>query len=140
MVNIIAFLVVFILVTIACIHFYWAAGGKKWGDIVIPEMDGSPMFEPPGMITALVGVLLLDVAFFVLVEAGILPFPYFTGLIHYLGIAAGVVFVIRSIGDFKYTGFFKKMKESRFAYYDTRFYSPLCLFLGLAILTIIFLK
>lgn len=138
MINILIFIVVSILVAIACLHFYWAMGGQKWGDIVIPEMPGggTPMFEPPPLITALVGVLLLDIAFFVLVDVGWLPFPYFLKWIHYLVILAGVIFVIRSIGDFKYTGFFKRIRDTKFAYYDTRIFSPLCLFLGLSILLI----
>ncbi|KRE83053.1 hypothetical protein ASG89_13045 [Paenibacillus sp. Soil766] len=42
--------------------------------------------------------------------------------------------VLRAIGDFKYLGFFKKVKHTSFSYYDTRFYSPLCLFLAISFL------
>ena len=38
---------------------------------------------------------------------------------------------LRSIGDFKYVGFFKRQGDTRFAHLDTRMYSPLALCLGL---------
>ena len=37
------------------------------------------------------------------------------------------LFVLRSIGDFKYAGLFKKIKNTEFAKMDTKFFTPLCL-------------
>ena len=45
-----------------------------------------------------------------------------------LWVLAGL-FLLRTIGDFRYVGFFKRVREGRFAHLDTRFYSPLCLLL-----------
>ena len=42
-------------------------------------------------------------------------------------LAMAAVFAIRAIGEFRYCGFFKKITNSEFAYWDTRIYSPLCL-------------
>ena len=53
--------------------------------------------------------------------------------------ALAIVLIIRAMGDFKYVGFFKTIKNTPFADYDTRYYSPLCLFLGLNILVIQYL-
>jgi hypothetical protein len=36
----------------------------------------------------------------------------------------------RAIGEFKYVGFFKRVRGSRFARRDTLLYSPLCLWLA----------
>jgi len=36
-----------------------------------------------------------------------------------------VVFAARAVGDFKYVGFFKSIKGTTFALWDTRVYSPL---------------
>ena len=41
-------------------------------------------------------------------------------------LAMAAVFAIRAIGEFRYCGFFKKIRNSEFAYWDTRIYSPLC--------------
>ncbi len=45
------------------------------------------------------------------------------------------IFIIRAIGEFNYVGFFKKIKYTQFGRNDTKYYSPLCLIIG--ILTII---
>ena len=34
-------------------------------------------------------------------------------------------FALRALGDFRYLGFFKSIRGTPFAYYDTWFYSPL---------------
>ena len=41
------------------------------------------------------------------------------------------VFTVRAIGDRKYVGFFKQVRDTEFARLDSRIYSPLCLLLGL---------
>ena len=41
--------------------------------------------------------------------------------------------IVRAIGDFKYVGFFKQRRGTRFALLDTRFYSPLALALGVGV-------
>ena len=43
-----------------------------------------------------------------------------------------VVLLARSIGDFRYIGFFKRVRDTRFAKLDTRIYSPIALLLGIA--------
>lgn len=49
--------------------------------------------------------------------------------------AIAILFGLRAIGEFRYIGFFKKFKDSKFAEYDTKYYSPLCLII--AILTLL---
>ena len=44
------------------------------------------------------------------------------------------VFFLRALGDFKYIGFFKKIRNTSFAKSDTWFFSPLCLLISLLIL------
>jgi len=45
-----------------------------------------------------------------------------------------LVLLARAVGDFKYVGFFKTVRASRFAVLDTWFYSPLCALLALGAL------
>ena len=40
--------------------------------------------------------------------------------------AVGVVFALRALGEFKWVGFFKSVRDTRFARLDTWLYSPLC--------------
>jgi hypothetical protein len=50
----------------------------------------------------------------------------------------GIIFVVRSIGDFRSAGFFKSVRNTTFALWDTWLYSPLCLVLGLSTLWLAF--
>jgi hypothetical protein len=43
------------------------------------------------------------------------------------------VFALRAIGDFRYVGFFKRIRDSKFARLDTLAYSPLCAALAVLI-------
>jgi len=51
-------------------------------------------------------------------------------LSHYGLWAITTIFLIRAIGEFKYIGFFKKIKTTTFGQMDTKFYSPLCLIIS----------
>ena len=44
------------------------------------------------------------------------------------GLALGLL--ARAIGEFRYVGFFKRVRSSRFAELDSLVYSPLCLMLS----------
>ncbi|PTT14637.1 DUF3995 domain-containing protein, partial [Flavobacterium sp. HMWF030] len=48
------------------------------------------------------------------------------------------IFILRAIGDFNYVGFFKKHRNSEFALKDTKYYSPLCLLIGVLTLLVVF--
>jgi hypothetical protein len=41
------------------------------------------------------------------------------------------IFILRAIGDFKYVGFFKKIKDTEFAKADSKWFIPLCLTIGI---------
>jgi hypothetical protein len=43
------------------------------------------------------------------------------------------VLALRAIGEFRYVGLFKRVRESRFAALDTRVYTPLCVALAAAV-------
>jgi hypothetical protein len=46
----------------------------------------------------------------------------------------GAVFVLRAIGERKLVGFFKRVRGTAFARWDTWLFSPLCLALGVSVL------
>jgi hypothetical protein len=43
-----------------------------------------------------------------------------------------LIFAARAVGDFRYVGFFKRVRDSRFGRLDSALYSPLCVFLSFA--------
>lgn len=77
------------------------------------------LFEPGPIGTATVGVLLLAGA--AVAMGQLLP----AWQVMLLRLAA-VVFSLRAVGDFRYVGFWKRVKETPFAYWDTRLFSPMC--------------
>lgn len=136
MTTIISILLFSTFAFLAGIHFYWAFGGRWGSQAVFPTKNDIIEQKLPGVLpTLIVAFGLLAIGFFVLKKGAVLNFEIPSWLDKYglWGIAG--IFIIRAIGDFKYAGFFKKIKYTKFGINDTKYYSPLCLLLG--ILTII---
>ncbi|MBU9711850.1 DUF3995 domain-containing protein [Evansella tamaricis] len=128
-----------ILTLISFIHFYWLFGGKRGFIASVPEkVEGDLLFTPKIIETLIVALGLLFVGFMLLVQFDAIPFLKPTILTKTFCILFTCVFFLRAVGDFKYLGFFKRIKHSIFAKYDTKYYSPLCLYLGLSLLLVLF--
>ncbi|WP_409285059.1 DUF3995 domain-containing protein [Pseudomonas protegens] len=127
---------------ISLIHLYWAAGGKRGSDAVTPQVPGpapgqsQPAFHPPALATLLVAVGLLLVAMLVCLRVGLyLPSVTHPSLQWVISAIALLMFA-RAIGDSELVGFFKQVRDSKFARLDTLFYSPLCVVLGAGLLVL----
>lgn len=133
--NFIAIITSILLVVMSGFHIYWLLGGKLWLDKAIPTtLDGEKIINPSHFATFMVALILLGFAF----VAYKLQFDNLQhGIYVYFGWLISVIFTLRSIGEFNTVGFFKKIKSTEFAKYDTHYFSPLCLFIGIcfAILT-----
>jgi hypothetical protein len=130
-VEVVATMLGVLFIGLAGLHFYWAGGGRRGITAVIPEMNGASLFTPGIMATLAVALALAGLALvaFVLgfVKGSATPlFPY----VVFLGFAAGGALVLRAVGEFRYVGFFKRVKGTAFAIYDTWVFSPLCLLAG----------
>ena len=121
---------IFILVLISIFHVYWAMDGKIGMDKVIPSKDGQALFQP-GKI-GIFGVSFLSLVFAYVVYS--LGFKVSSSEeFIYAGWMISAVFILRAIGEFNMLGFFKKIKDSEFSSYDTKYFSPLSLFIGVSI-------
>lgn len=131
-----------ILSILAGIHVYWALGGQKWVDVVLPQASGSG--------TATDKVFVPSVAATLVVVLGLLAMAAVClGIVYYkqsgqppkaltfTGWAIASIFILRAIGEFNYVGFFKSVKDTAFAHNDTLIYSPLCVLLAALIITTI---
>ena len=132
------FLINLLLITITLIlsllHFYWFFGGTRGINNTLPENDGKKLFIPSKMATFIVafGLLFLSLFSFQLYKANVfIDFEPLTYLI--LAYFFAFIFLLRAIGDFKYLGFFKRIKGSPFGEYDSKYYSPLCLVICLSL-------
>lgn len=137
MTIVIALILFSIFLFVSSIHFYWAFGGQWAGDAVLPtkDEDNTKVLNPPLLPSLIVGLGLLGFGLFILVMSGLITFGTPQWLSKYgLWIIASI-FTLRAIGDFNYVGFFKKIKHTKFGKNDTKYFSPLCLTIG--ILTIV---
>jgi len=90
----------------------------------------------PGFLATIAVAAALMVCAIVAVVLGFnnyLNVPY-ASYFGYAGWVLAGVFILRAVGDFRLIGFFKKVKNTEFARYDSLLYAPLCLILGVALI------
>ena len=127
---------IFILLALAGIHVYWAAGGTAGKAAAVPSVNERPVLRPSAKTTAMVSLGLAGMAAWLAVSIGWPALPAFPALHLLLQIGVwlmAAIFALRAIGDFRYVGFFKRIRSSRFARLDTWAYSPLCACLAVLI-------
>ena len=127
----IAWLLIAVFAGLSLIHVYWLFGGRVGQLAAIPERDGKPLFEPSAVATLVVAIGLALCAVVIAGTAGVLALPLSQTVLAWLTRALAVVFLLRAIGDFRLVGFFKRIRDTRFARLDTAVYSPLCLALAI---------
>ena len=125
-----AYALAFVLALLSGLHVYWALGGRWGWGAAIPQVDGRPAFTPSRLATLVVALGLAAAALLPLVRAGALPFPVPPRLSQWSAVFLAVLFFIRAVGDFRLVGFFKRVRGTPFAIWDTRLFSPLCLLLA----------
>jgi Protein of unknown function (DUF3995) len=123
----------------AAFHLHWALGGRLGYSVSLPQRaDGSPVMADrlrwwrPAAGAVALGLVAL--ALLVLGDAGHLALPLPPGLARAALIATGAAFVARALVPNPWVGFFKSIRSTRWARFDTRLYSPLFLLLGLLLL------
>ena len=121
-----AVLLAAIFVALALLHFWWAVGGSADGGGFVPTDGGQPIFRPGPLACIAVGVALLAAATVTTCRAGLIcmGLPGWTARFGIWVIA--LLFAARAVGDFRYAGFFKRVRGTRFARLDTTIFSPLC--------------
>ncbi len=120
-----------VLALLGLLHIYWAAGGAAGSTVVLPERAGRPLFQPTPTSTLGVAGGLFAAALLVLARLGVVcdcvPVRW-TRLGTWL---LAAVFTLRAIGDFRYVGLFKRVRDTPFGRWDTRLFTPLCSLLAL---------
>ena len=121
-----------IFLLLSLLHFSWAMG-SIWGfEVTIPKKEnGDWAMNPSKKDSFIVGLGLLLFAVFYLVKIQLLFIPIPEWAMSIASWLIPIIFLLRSVGDFKYVGFFKKITSTDFAKKDSKIYSPLCLILAL---------
>lgn len=131
MIHTLAFIACVIFSILGFWHLYWAFGGSLGKAAAIPEVNGAPAFVPTAIATALVGAALMLFAALIAGAAGLVETPIPRPVLGGFSYGLAIVLFVRAVGEFRLVGFFKRVRGSAFARWDTWVYSPLCLFLSM---------
>ncbi|WP_217578721.1 DUF3995 domain-containing protein [Mesorhizobium sp. GbtcB19] len=113
-------------------HLYWGLGGRLGAGVSLPQReDGSPAMKETAAGALLVGLVLTLVFVLVLGFAGLIQLPVAHWLQKTAIIFWAAIFTLRALSWSRYFGLFKRVRNTRFARYDSLLYSPSCLLLGL---------
>jgi len=127
----VAWILAGILGAVSLLYLYWGLGGTWLTDKASPVVDGRPLVELSGMR----GVGAASASFMIAAVPVVAMRPMLRKCLLLLIAAA---FAYRAIGDFRYFGFFKAVKDSSFAVWDTCVYSPLALLVSVLAALLIF--
>jgi len=119
----------------AAFHFYWGLGGCIGSGVSLPHHeDGTTVVVKNSAAGAVVvGLALVAVTLLVLALVEIFQVPVPRSWLR-IGLALwAIIFIARALSWSRYVGMLKRVRHTRFAKYDTWFYSPLCLLLGLGL-------
>ena len=122
-----------VFVALALWHVRMAVAPSAGESNAMPSVSGKPLFVPSARATLAVAVVLLLFACLVAATAGFLQIGISERVLSWLSYALALGLLARAIGEFRYVGFFKRVRSSKFARMDTWIYSPLCLLLAVGV-------
>ena len=123
--------VVFLL--LALWHVWMALHPAAGLGTAVPSAGGKPLFAPSRTATFAVAVALAACAILVSATGRLIEIGLAQSVLVALSYALALGLLLRAAGDFRYVGFFKRVRGTRFARMDTLVYSPACALLALAV-------
>lgn len=120
----------------ALLHIYWAAGGRRGRAVAVPVARGGRLFNPSALGTLAVAAALFSAMLIILGRLGVWAAPLPGWVFDWGTWGVALAFLARAVGDFRYVGFFKRVRGTAFARWDTRLFSPLCLFISLSAIAV----
>ncbi|HLA58572.1 MAG TPA: DUF3995 domain-containing protein [Puia sp.] len=136
-----AIILSFIFFSLSALHIYWGLGGRRGLAATVPrKANGAKRINPSAFDCFVVAFLLMGAGFFVLARSPLLPIRLPRWFLHSGSWVLLIIFTARAVGEFRYVGFFKKVKSSQFARLDTKYYSPLCVLISALLCCLEFLN
>jgi hypothetical protein len=123
-----------VMAGLAALHVFWAFGGTLGAVAVLPTRDGTPLFRPGRAVTLAVAAGLAGAACVALAAVELAPWGLPRGTLPPGCAVLAALFGGRAIGERRYLGFFKRVRGTAFAWWDTRVFSPLCAALSIGYL------
>ncbi len=130
--EVLSIVLLIVFIALGGIHFYWVFGGK-WGlaNALPTNENGESVLKPNKFSTFIVGTGLIIFGIFYLFKSGFVSVQMPSWLLTFGGWIVPNIFILRAVGEFKYVGFFKKIKQTNFGKMDSKLFSPLCLTIGI---------
>ena len=90
--------------------------GGRWGfeNSIPTNFEGNKIFNPKQNESSIVAIGLLVFATYYFLIRDLISIEFLNWISIYVGWVISFIFILRSIGDFKHIGFFKKIKTSNF--------------------------
>ena len=121
---------------LAAFYIYWAFGGSAGKSTAMPPSD-SP-YAPSSSGTFGIALYLLFSAAIVLALRGLIEVPLSPRIQIGFTYMLALSLLLRAIGDFQLIGFFKRIRNTRFAKCDTFLLSPLALVLAISVFVLVY--
>jgi hypothetical protein len=138
--ELIVILLCSILAVLSGVHIYWALGGTAGKGAVVPEVGGQRLFTPSRVAAVGVAAGLALAAAVAALRGGQFSPASDHIAVRMAALVLGVVFAGRAVGERRYVGLFKQVKGTRFARWDSRLFTPLCVIIAAGFLSLCFLK
>jgi hypothetical protein len=124
----IALMLAVVFIALGILHVAWGFGLRLGGDSFLPQRpDGTPLFMPGPVACFGAALLCLLTAAVFLARAGFFS-AIIPAWITYVGVwVIAAAMLLRALGDFKYSGLTKRIRNTVFARRDTLIYTPFCL-------------
>lgn len=131
MISIFSFILFITFSVLSGFHFYWLFGGM-WGlKSVIPSKGNESItLAIPKFATIVVALGLLFFGLIYLNQTELFTVQLNHWILQYGMWFIPSIFLLRAIGEFKYVGIFKRIKNTSFAKADNQIFIPLCLSIG----------
>ncbi len=122
-------------------HFYWLFGGI-WGlkKVIPTKTKNATRLEIPRIATLFVAIILSSMGIFYLMHADFIVIDLPNFLMTFCVWAIPIVFALRAIGEFRFVGYFKRIRDTDFAKADTQLFTPLCTLISVLGFWIIYLQ
>lgn len=113
---------------VAALHMYWAFAGTKTNNSAVPSLpDGRPLFSP-GPLACIAVAVALSTLGAALAWTVLLP-PAVSWPLHTVLTLALIVLTLRAVGDGRFVGFSKRVRDTTFGRADDALYTPLVILL-----------
>jgi hypothetical protein len=135
MINSLGILLAALFLLLSLFHIYWASGGTLGKAVTVPTSGGKRAFNTSPGGTILVAIGLLVAVLITLGQVGTLGEAIPKWIFRWGTWCISIVFFLRAVGEFRLVGFFKQVRDTEFAKWDSWLFTPLCL--GIAIMAFV---